>query len=143
MPGEMPLGEELVDEEDAKGGEGEVIWARSPATACSDISFKEHILVRRSLGSGIFIGHPILPPNSSLCQCQCDNMMRMMTRMMLTMMLTTMMARTVRAAETRGWLAAVCDNPRSIFFLSDKILIIKDMIVVIFFIIDCRDFSCW
>ena len=29
----MPLGEELVDEEDAKGGEGEVIWARSPATA--------------------------------------------------------------------------------------------------------------
>ena len=28
---------------------------------------------RRSLGSGIFVGHPILPPNLSLCQCQCDN----------------------------------------------------------------------
>ena len=40
--------------------------------------------------------------------------------MMVTMMMTMMMKRTVRAAETRGWLAAVWDNPRSIFFLSDN-----------------------
>ena len=61
--------------------------------------------------------------------------MAMMT-MMMTMMMAMMMKRTVRAAETRGWLAAVCDNPRSIFFLSDKILIIKNMIVVILIVIE-------
>ena len=33
MPGEMPLGEELVDEEDAKGGEGVGFWIFSPNQA--------------------------------------------------------------------------------------------------------------
>ena len=60
----------------------------------------------------------------------------MVMTMMITMMLVMMMARTVRAAETRGWLAAVWDNPRSIFFLSDNILTIKNMIVGILIIIE-------